>query len=327
MAGFLLKLFSAIAAMGFGAMGIGRETRNKETGKLTRSGKIALWGIIVAFIVGAASTVYDYVSAERTAAANQKAAQTLIYSVKQGLYPFRNITADLTLSLGNTFPGVKELPKLLPSAGTVYFNGGKVPGYPSGLPTSSTVYKALRGQSVDVFLFRRVAEAPYYRPLGTFIVSNGRKLNERTALTFDPEKQTVEAYQSFALSNEYVQNAHVQSLVDFTPGAIFTTPAIEPEDILTFCEEAGARDLPDCRKRYVDLMAAAVGIEYLTLRFEHVKQVSINPRTDKICDALGRKWLTTIRTWDIAEMEQPAVDIAEQRKLACDAFNNGGKRR
>ena len=52
MFGFLLKLFSGLAAAAFGMLGIGTKTR-EDDGRLTRNGKIALAGIIVAGLLAA----------------------------------------------------------------------------------------------------------------------------------------------------------------------------------------------------------------------------------------------------------------------------------
>jgi hypothetical protein len=156
MLGFLLKLLAAAAGMGFGAMGLGRETRDKTTGRLNRNGKIALWGIVVAFVIGIASTVYDFVSDEQKSARNQADAQKLLVSVRRGIYPFRNITADLVLTLNRNFPGVEDVLKHYPEDEILRgldFRAGKTsPPFSS----ESLFFKALRNQNIDVYILQRV---------------------------------------------------------------------------------------------------------------------------------------------------------------------------
>jgi hypothetical protein len=65
--GFLLKLFSGLAAAGFGILGIGTKTR-LDSGKLTKEGKVALVGILVAGAIGSIATINDFVSSANSLA-------------------------------------------------------------------------------------------------------------------------------------------------------------------------------------------------------------------------------------------------------------------
>jgi hypothetical protein len=49
--GFLLKVLTTLSAVGFGILGVGVETRNKDNGRLSRNGKIALIGIVAAGVL------------------------------------------------------------------------------------------------------------------------------------------------------------------------------------------------------------------------------------------------------------------------------------
>ncbi len=148
------------------------------------------------------------------------------------------------------------------------------------------------------------------------------ELNNDTAITPTHETQTIEAFQRFKLSNEYILNAPVQSLADFIPGAILTSPSIEPADTLQFCREVGYPELGHCRKRYFANMAAGSALKVLTLQFEYPKRIDIDARFDSMCKAMGREWRVTVLPDDVDDDQKPGRVIEDEQKLACYSFKN-----
>ena len=82
--GFLLKLFSGLAAAAFGILGIGTKTR-EDNGRLTRNGKIALTGIIVAGFLAIGTSVYEFTTGQKQAEEAAKKSEKLMLSVQRGL--------------------------------------------------------------------------------------------------------------------------------------------------------------------------------------------------------------------------------------------------
>jgi len=62
--GFTAKILAAVAAAGFGILGVGATTR-EPTGELNTKGRIALSGIVVAAVFALASAVNDFISGDR----------------------------------------------------------------------------------------------------------------------------------------------------------------------------------------------------------------------------------------------------------------------
>src|SRR3984893_9718605 len=112
MFGFLLKLFSGLAAAAFGMLGIGTKTREAD-GRFTRSGKIALVGIIVAGLLGVGTSVYDFATGQKKAREAAKKSQLLMLSVQRGLYPLREMKLAVRVSMSEDFPGAREYEKWL----------------------------------------------------------------------------------------------------------------------------------------------------------------------------------------------------------------------
>jgi hypothetical protein len=110
--GFLLKLIAGVATAGFGILGIGAKTRD-DSGRLTKEGTIALTGIVLSAFIGAASSVYDFTSAQRSAADERKKSERLLLSVQRGIYPLRGITGDVAIRFKNDFIGLAKYRSLL----------------------------------------------------------------------------------------------------------------------------------------------------------------------------------------------------------------------
>src|SRR5258708_2946331 len=88
--GFLLKLFAGLAALGFGILGVGAETRDAG-GKLTRKGWIALIGIIVAGILALGTSISEFVAGQEKEQAERRHNERLMLSVQRNLYPLRSV--------------------------------------------------------------------------------------------------------------------------------------------------------------------------------------------------------------------------------------------
>lgn len=106
-AGFLLKLFSGIAAAAFGMLGIGTKTR-EDNGAFTPNGRIALIGIVIAGLFAIGTSVYDFANGQQKARDDRLKNQRLMVSIQRGLYPLKDITADLTIDVAGTFAGYDD---------------------------------------------------------------------------------------------------------------------------------------------------------------------------------------------------------------------------
>jgi hypothetical protein len=100
--GFVLKLLAGVAAAAFGILGIGAKTRD-DAGHLRREGKIALIGILVATLIGGVSTVYDFVTAQKTAEVERRKSERLMLSVQRGIYPLRGMKLGFYILMKEDF--------------------------------------------------------------------------------------------------------------------------------------------------------------------------------------------------------------------------------
>ena len=103
--GFVLKILSGIATAAFGILGIGTKGR-EDNGDLTPSGRTALIGILVSASIGGLSSIYDFVSGQKSADAAKQQSDQLLTSVRRGIYPLQGMTGSFRISIGDTFPDV-----------------------------------------------------------------------------------------------------------------------------------------------------------------------------------------------------------------------------
>jgi hypothetical protein len=110
-----LKAASAVSACAFGILGLLTESKNKETGRLTKPGTFALAGILFSMIFALGSQITedklsraaDKKSAENVA--KQLAASTAVLEqVKRGLYPIRGVQIEYSLELPEDNPLVRN---------------------------------------------------------------------------------------------------------------------------------------------------------------------------------------------------------------------------
>lgn len=343
--GFLLKLFSGLAAAGFGILGIGTKTR-LDSGKLTKEGKVALVGILVAGAIGSIATINDFASNANSAAEAKKKSDHVLLSVRRGIFPFRGITADLELVLGDSFPGVREFKGRLTEARTqekdclqarsyfcraVSINGVEERSYEVRIPSKvfpaqkSLLNATLRHTVIDVYVSRRVdvedGKPPVaYKVLGVFLLGNKGALNEETVFIYHPKTDELTVFQRFKVDDEYVANAKVYSLVDFMPGALYASPDPHLEEILEFCAEMRGGQLGECRKRFPEASADSISIKDLLFRFEYPRELGMSAASGFNCPKDGQNWLTKIMPLDVDDgtFEGPAAD----RPIACEAFQH-----
>jgi hypothetical protein len=103
--GFILKLFSGLAAAAFGMLGIGTKTR-EDSGKLTCNGRIALTGIVIAGLLALGTSIYDFTTGQKKAQQERQRekesrlkGEQLMLSVQRGIYPFKGITVSFSLGI------------------------------------------------------------------------------------------------------------------------------------------------------------------------------------------------------------------------------------
>jgi hypothetical protein len=114
--GFLLKFLSGFSAAGFGIMGIGTKTRTDD-GRLTRSGRIALIGVLVSGAIASISSVYDFTTGEQKAAKEHKRADLLLLSAQRSIYPFRDFAVSVVLPLDDNGAGLGPYGRVRPFGG------------------------------------------------------------------------------------------------------------------------------------------------------------------------------------------------------------------
>jgi hypothetical protein len=124
--GLWTKVLAAIAAAGFGMLGVGKDTR--KSGTLTQTGWIALIGIVVAGEFALAATFNDYTS-------GKKKDELLLLSVQRAAYRLHGLTLWMEVPLDNSFYGLDPYKDTLRKA------------YPL---IADQAGKRPRGQSVDI---------------------------------------------------------------------------------------------------------------------------------------------------------------------------------
>jgi len=110
--GFLLKLFTGLAAALFGILGVGANVRD-QNGRLNRKGWTALIGIVIAGLLAVATSVYDFIAGQRQDETARAKNEQLLLSVRRGIYPLRKMRVDINISLKPSFGGLSEYKAIL----------------------------------------------------------------------------------------------------------------------------------------------------------------------------------------------------------------------
>jgi len=291
--GFCVKLLAGIAAVGFGLMGVGAQTRNDDD-SLTTKGWVALVGIVVSGALALASVTYDYFVGQRAAKADAQKSQRLLLSVQRGIYPLRGITADFAVKMVRDFTGLAEYKAQVrkkvssnrtcqrtsdfscdedPDEKTTYV----IPSSSSLFPkTGSEFRKVIDNISLEVLIFRKTAPDSgkiEYKRLGSFNVDLGRKAPDDWNLEYDYNSDSLFLNATgYRVPDDAPIGSHVYSIVDFVPGLI----AVGNSRTWTkTCSQAGGCDFQQFIKFMSDLRSG-LEIATATLSFDYPKQFSLN---------------------------------------------------
>jgi len=350
MFGFLLKLFSGLAAAAFGMLGIGTKTR-EDDGRLTRNGKIALAGIIVAGLLGVGTSVYDFAAGQKKARDAAKESQLLMLSVQRGLYPLREMKLTVRVSMSEDFPGAREYEKWLrarirrnsdckvqssPLKCTFQSVGPNRSTY--SIPTSSGLFPSTKTQLrssfnafdiyVRLYAYQRTdtLDKPTYQPSGRpFRISWSDELPARTTLKYNLPEQTLNLdFDEIGLVGNAAKTGGVYSLADIAPGMIAMTLGARR---YVFC---GVPLAGDCRERVAPLFKA-ISLEVADLTFPFPQHIVIGaPRSNSIdCFIFDREFKAALLP-GVMDVKPGFVFQRlnlqnEEKAQACKSVNNSIK--
>jgi hypothetical protein len=295
--GFLLKFFTTIAAAGFGILGIGAKTRD-DNGRLTKNGKIALWGIIVSAMLAGAAAVYEFTKGQREAAVERRKGQRLLLAVERGVYPFRGVTTDLTIDITKDVAGVKEYKEALlstivaadtnqpcqqheqylcsasPEGLRTYTISNTDPLYPKA-GSSLAVY--LQNIYVEIVMFKPDDNSPNSFSPKSFIIKLDPTRLKMALLHFTPSTRSLQYdVRDLSIPDESVVGLAFYSLADVTPGFISAKsdilgPAVPLNPI---CASLGI-STPEQSAVLKSELLESTELDTLRLKFPYPKQVLI----------------------------------------------------
>lgn len=248
--GFFLKLFAGFAGASFGILGLGTKARDGN-GKLTRNGRIALVGILLAGSLGISSLVYDYVVGQQRARSERQRTERLMLSVQRGIYPLRGVKVSFEMELGSDFEPLARYKRDLRDRISRDRDCQRTrPGFNCygtyGTDDDETVYsyriyssspffpkdpspilKILKSLYISVGIYKSTSMDENINHGGDQLTYLGRffvKCKDPSKdgwLTYDYERNSITfGVDRCAMSDADVAEAGVYSLVDFFPGAI-----------------------------------------------------------------------------------------------------------
>jgi hypothetical protein len=343
--GFLLKLLSGLAAAGFGLFGIGTKTRD-DKGKLTRDGRIALIGVLVAGVIAGTSSIYEFSVGQEKDRQEHLQSQRLMLSVQRGLYPLRGVSGDLRLTFTQDFAGLtpykeilrQQLPpphqKCKPTQDFSCFDedeGGNVYGIPEKSrlfpKQESLVGTILNGLGLG---FRLVKLGPgngdpNYNLIASFDFVLRDGIPKDRMLTFSPGSGKFGyVIGHFDIPDERTTRATVYSLVEVFPGFISASMDV---DRSFDCDATKKLGVPDCFDTIHKPISDGLKINKLRLRFPYPKAINFDDQ-DIRCKFFDEgEGLLVMLPDDIEHVDELGnfdvrVDSGPYEKSICAAFMN-----
>jgi hypothetical protein len=348
--GFVLKIAALLATAGFGLMGVGVTTRDAD-GRLTRSGRVALAGVVVAATLSLATVVYDYAIQQRDAAIIQRRSEQLLMSVQRGLYPLRGATVEAIVRLGE-FPALARVKARMRLLIDVDRNCTKrrtgVSCYGIGADGNAFIYdvepslamepgrdivvhEVLKSLSVHVALYRSVTgpqasagEAVAY--VGRFFVDR-RDGRGQMMLRYDRRAESVEVIFTVGVGNERLLESGTYSLVDVLPGFVRATPNVNREDL---CERAKL-DKSECDAAITPAYNG-LSLNEMNISFEYPKQIRMTSNEETRClaeDGNGTAMGLAVALPDVDSLDSLGNVPAEfrtRRPFACQVLTEAQAR-
>jgi len=351
--GFLLKIFTAIAAAGFGILGVGTRTRDAD-GKLTKNGKTALCGIIVTAILATSAAVYEFAKGQKDAAAERVKSQHLLLAVERGIYPIKGLTSDLIIDIKKDV-GVKEYEEMLLHAlppqgsqepcrqreqylctdppdgsGRIYTVSATSPLYPK---TGSVADVYLQNIFIEIAMFKPDhpgAEPNRFSQRKSF----GFRLNQThpkaTDLHFTPSTGALQYdIRDLSIPDELVVDSGFYSLADISPGFVTAGSDIAGRymPITPVCESLRITTAQDCLAAKMDL-EESTEIDTFRLKFPYPKSIAFerNGQSAK-CRNAPRDTLVVAVPGTVDEIDEngmmafpPEVDLKRYTDTFCAAI-------
>lgn len=349
--GFVLKLLAGLFTAGFGIVGIGTKTRDDE-GKLTRDGRIALIGILVAASIAGASCIYDFLSGQETTRKNNERTELLLRSARRGIYPFRDFTIDVSLPLRGGFSGFVTYKASLHrslsqdrfcksgycrwSGDTRNPDGYFIPANSALFPKrASNLYAVLNNlfatfhlYRLDPASFKQGAKPAHYQEVGDFYVSWRGRLGEVGGLNYDFKSDSL----SLDIRNLRVSSPSswaiggVYSLIDFNPGLMGVYADLS--------DDATCEDLHDstesCLKTVLNPVMSNLRVESVKLEFPYPKNIEYDSTTGIECDKDERHYLVQRLSFDVEAADwlgrSTGPYTAADQATICDALRSAAPR-
>lgn len=302
--GFLLKLLSGLATAAFGILGIGTKTR-EENGKLTRNGRIALVGILIAAFLAVGTNVYEFavnrkkeIQQDNIALQGRADTEQIKLDLSRLRYPFKGITLGFSLSIqpipDSLQPYYRQVTKeieLDSNCKTTTFKCFATETIPDGFPdriyqvdsTSSAFPQAdsvarafIESLGVKVCPIKQLPatqdQMATYQTLGCFrVLLHDLKTSDWFLVVNPDEGQIVVRANDIPVPDKLPLGANANSLADFAPGAL----ALRPTSAANFLfHEMGKHDytIPQFVVTF-NKFTESVRVGALKMRFEYPKSI------------------------------------------------------
>jgi hypothetical protein len=339
--GFLLKLLSGFAAAGFGLFGIGAETRDKK-GKLTKSGKIALVGIVVSGVIAAATSIYEFNTGQEKDRQERVQTQKLMLSVQRNLYPLRGAKIHIYIDLGRVnLKSVREYREFLAEAvphGSCFeqhkfsckFEEYEIKqGSPLFPKSDSVMGKFISNITLEFDMYKKTEDklGQTFKDVGAFYASWPNALPEKTSITYSYNLQTYGVmFDDVTTSGQPGGDADVgsaYSLADFIPGLIAAEVAVSDNGL---CKSMGLPEDP-CRTNEIIPLIQQMYADEVTLTFPYPKGINFNSHDAIKCDNKIRRFLVFLVPNDIDSTnmfypDQRVKTSAVDESAACEPFKD-----
>jgi hypothetical protein len=305
--GFLLKLFTGIAAAGFGLFGFGIDGRDKETRKLTRNGRIAFVGIVVAGCLAIATSIYDFAAGQAQTESARSEREALLLSVQRPTYPLQKAKVSFSIRLRGDYAGLKAYKQQLrrvvnrdrqcvhqqPGLWCYYANlSGGIDGYkidrtsPFFPRPSSQVRRVLENLEIFVGIAHPTPDsvAPR-RNDSAFEIEWPEGIPPHSQLVYDRSDDTVTlVVDDYPLHDDQWRLLNAQSLIDLLGDLIAVFPGVLDDRLCAALKMAS----PDCETQVLDPLLRGSSVGHVEFAFSYPKTIRVDPEHATPCTLDGR---------------------------------------
>jgi hypothetical protein len=319
-----------LAAAAFGLLGIGKKTRD-DSGKLTRNGKIALTGIVLAGALAVSTSVYDFVAAQARAEQERAKSERLFRSVQEGLYPFKDVGGSIKIRFTRRWPALFQYRQRIRAAGLSpdkpchptdansctdtdsgpeYYIGTNSRLYPD---PHSPFLTDLNNIRVTLSLVKATNQltAVDYKKLG-FIVYHISTIHSPGFISYNPRSDEFSyTAENFTISPVELMGVEAYSLADIFPGYISANARL----IGQYCPTTDEYRKRDCDSStfFAD---QGMQVQSAELTFKYPKSIRIEASPETFCKTRYGLPVTFIRLPDDIERLGSFGDIAGDPKPA-----------